>query len=85
MHTILLQVLEDELDSKALRELADFPPDKRLEILQQFEQSDLKAVRNKAAYLGGVMTRFRRQTGPRMHPDVQHRLVRGCSEGREGR
>lgn len=73
------QMREDELDNKAIRELAEFSAEKGVQILEQFENSDLNNVRNKSAYLGGVMTRFRRQTGPRQHTDVQHRLVRLAS------
>jgi hypothetical protein len=40
-------------------------------VYEQFEKCDLSVIRNKAAFLGGVMTRLRRQDGPRMHADVQ--------------
>ncbi|KAJ9518742.1 hypothetical protein QJQ45_025989, partial [Haematococcus lacustris] len=67
-------IQEGDLDAQSIQELSDFEPTKGLKVLEQFAASDLSVVRNKCAFLGGVMTRLRRQDGPRQHPDVQHRL-----------
>ncbi|KAL6761022.1 hypothetical protein V8C86DRAFT_993085 [Haematococcus lacustris] len=66
--------LTDKIGQLDELELSDFEPTKGLKVLEQFAASDLSVVRNKCAFLGGVMTRLRRQDGPRQHPDVQHRL-----------
>ena len=58
-----------------MAELAALPPPDALEVLQQFMSSGLVNIRNKSAYLHGVMGRHSRgQAGPGQKPDVQARL-----------
>ena len=58
-----------------MSQLAAFPAGTALEILDEFAGSDMRFVRNKSAYLAGVMGRFRKYGGnAKLHLDIQSRL-----------
>ncbi|GAX81670.1 hypothetical protein CEUSTIGMA_g9098.t1 [Chlamydomonas eustigma] len=68
-------ISEGEIDDRAISELGEFSSKDALEILQQFESAaDIKNVRNKSAYLQGVMTRHRLNSGRRLDRLVDDRL-----------
>lgn len=73
----------DELDERAMSQLASFDSKTGVEILDQFEKGlDADKIRNKSAYMSGVMTRFKRYGGgSRLPHDVQHRLDALVSSG----
>ncbi|GAX76211.1 hypothetical protein CEUSTIGMA_g3655.t1 [Chlamydomonas eustigma] len=68
-------ITEGDIDDRALSELSEFNARDGLEILRQFETAaEIKNVRNKSAYLHGVMTRHRQNSGPRLDREVDARL-----------
>lgn len=54
------QCTQGDVDARAIEHLKGFPPATAVEILDQFKNTDLSNVRNRSAYLSGVMGRFRR-------------------------
>jgi len=54
------QLHEGELDARSLVSLSEFTPKGTLEILDQFASPNMDQVRNKSAYLAGVMKRYKR-------------------------
>jgi hypothetical protein len=53
-------IVERELDARSLLSLSEFPAKATLDILEQFAGPNMDAVRNKSAYLAGVMKRYKR-------------------------
>mmetsp|Transcript_20441 Transcript_20441/g.24542 ORF Transcript_20441/g.24542 Transcript_20441/m.24542 type:complete len:554 (-) Transcript_20441:1898-3559(-) len=54
------RVVRGDLDSRSLDALADFSSQDACDLLEQFAGQDLNVVRNKSAYLSGLMRRYRR-------------------------
>eukprot|EP00976_Prorocentrum_cordatum_P039918 810862-Prorocentrum_minimum.AAC.2 len=54
------QLVDGELDARSLAALSEFTPKGTLEILDQFASPNMDQVRNKSAYLAGVMKRYKR-------------------------
>ena len=59
-----VQCKDGDVDDRALERLKGFPPETAVEILEQFKNSDLSKIRNRSAYLSGVMGRFRKWNDP---------------------
>ena len=49
----------DEIDLKIMQSLSEFPEAVGLQILSNFSDADMTSIRNKSAFLAGVMKRFR--------------------------
>jgi hypothetical protein len=49
----------DEIDLKIMQSIAEFPEAVGLQILSNFSDADMTSIRNKSAFLAGVMKRFR--------------------------
>jgi hypothetical protein len=69
-----------DLDERSMAELGDFPADSGVDVLEQFCGQDLVRVRNKNAFLNGIMSRVRKdmkaQTG-RYDPRVERHGASG--------
>ena len=52
----------DEIDMKIMQSLAEFPESVGMQILSNFSDADMNSIRNKSAFLAGVMKRFRTET-----------------------
>ena len=52
-----------EIDDKVMMSLREFPDATGVEILENFAQADLNNVRNKSAFIAGVMKRYRMGAG----------------------
>eukprot|EP00286_Rhodomonas_abbreviata_P022178 CAMPEP_0181292802 /NCGR_PEP_ID=MMETSP1101-20121128/2715_1 /TAXON_ID=46948 /ORGANISM="Rhodomonas abbreviata, Strain Caron Lab Isolate" /LENGTH=147 /DNA_ID=CAMNT_0023397325 /DNA_START=65 /DNA_END=505 /DNA_ORIENTATION=- len=53
---------EDEIDTKIMLSIAEFSDAVGVQILEHFAEADMNTVRNKSAFLAGVMRRFRNET-----------------------
>lgn len=54
-------VSSEELDSRALDGLKEFPPDSGLAVLEEMKSSSLENVTNKSAYMCGIMKALRQK------------------------
>eukprot|EP00951_Prasinocladus_malaysianus_P003522 scaffold24794_cov36-Prasinocladus_malaysianus.AAC.1 len=62
-----------DVDARAMEHLKTFPAKTAIEILDQFKNSDLSSVRNRSAYLSGVMGRYRKHDGDGGQPNDRGR------------
>ena len=56
------RVRRDEIDMKIMQSLSEFSEAVGLQILSNFSDADMSSIRNKSAFLAGVMKRFRTET-----------------------
>ncbi|GMH34107.1 hypothetical protein BSKO_01941 [Bryopsis sp. KO-2023] len=71
-------IKEDELDNSVLIRLRDFPAEDAVECLEQFCKCDISKVRNKSAYIIGVIRRLRNKD---QHPDNPYNTAGGAAGG----
>ncbi len=68
----------EEMTPGTLQELSEFSDSKGVEIVEHYAEADLSDVRNKCAFFGGVIKRFRDQQAAAI-PAGCARMLRACA------